>query len=154
MVKAVEDAVLALLAYSRTDQPLIIDAGSGWGGPAVEIARRLPHVQIVGYENSPVPFLFSLLRKRIAGAGKLENLTFRRKDFRRADLYRADILVCYLYPGGMEEISSMLEIGREKQTRKAPPVVISNTFSLPGESPQRVVGAGKAIGAPVYVYSP
>ena len=53
-----------------------------------------------------LPYLFSVFRARLSG---LENLEFRRADILRADLAGAALVVCYLFPGGMERLAAKLE---------------------------------------------
>jgi hypothetical protein len=129
----------------RVRELTVIEAGSGWGGAAGTLARRLPEARIIAYENSPLPFLVSLVRKRIAGCGNLE-VYFR--DFRREPLGEADILVCYLFPGGMRDIAALID------RPGGGPAVISNTFALPGRKPFRTISFGDAPLSPVYVYRP
>lgn len=144
----------------RTGGILIVEAGSGWGGLALALARRLPACRVAGYELSPLPFLLSRLRARVLG---LTNIEFSRADFRKADIPAADIVVCYLYPEGMREIAQLTRPGRsrtgEPLLSAAPPdgdsrhpVIISNTFSLPGQRPDRSIQSGDASLAIVYVY--
>jgi hypothetical protein len=123
----------------------VLEPGCGWGGLALALAERLPGARVIGFENSPVPFLFSLLRARAAG---LPNLRLRWGDYRRFDFSRADIVVCYLYPGAMEEIAGLLRELEEGQR----PTLISNTFALPGRNPDRRLPAGDAALSPIYLY--
>jgi hypothetical protein len=168
MMRAAEEEVRRMQpAGAAHTAPLILEAGSGWGGVAVGLAHRLPDARIIGYENSPVPYLFSLLRKRAAGSGNLE---LRCGNFRSADFAAVDIVVCYLYPGGMRQIAGLIgglptvhkssrESGPVPETGDgtgsgSAPTVISNTFTLPGRTPDRTIQSGDASLSPVYVYRP
>jgi len=101
--RAVE-AMLTLAVPARDGA--IHELGSGWGGLAISLARAHPNRVVLCYEISTLPYLFSVLRGRLSG---LENLEFRRADFLRADLSGAALVVCYLFPGGMERLAAKLE---------------------------------------------
>ncbi len=124
----------------------IIEAGSGWGGLAIALARRIPGAQVVGYENSPLPFLCSALRARITGCPWVQ---FRFSDYRKIDLAEADIIVAYLFPQGMSDLARLLTSASAKSR---PPTLISNTFALPGIQPKRRLQSGDASLSTVYVY--
>lgn len=124
----------------------IIEAGSGWGGVAIALARRIPEAQVVGYENLPLPFLFSACRARLNGCSRVR---IRFGDYRKADLGKADMIVAYLFPKGMCDLAQLLE---SESTKRKPPTIISNTFALPGLQPNRKVQSGDTSLSPVYVY--
>ena len=136
--RAVE-VVLGLAVPAK--EGAIHELGSGWGGLAICLARANPDRTILGYEISTLPHLFSVLRGRLSG---LENMEFHRADFLRADLSGASLVVCYLFPGGMERLAAKLE-GQSL-------VVVSNTFAMPGWEPEQVVELGDRHGTRVYRY--
>jgi len=127
--KKAMDAMLDLIPPS-VSRP-IYELGSGWGGLTLVLAKRYPNVSVVGFELSPLPWAVSVLRAHLS---RRKNVTFRRRDFFECDLSKAQVLVCYLYPGGMERLG-------EKLTDKmgADGTLISNTFRLPGCTPETVV---------------
>lgn len=142
----------------RAEYPYIIEAGSGWGTTVFALARSLPEARIVGYENSPLPYLVSRLLRRLLG---FENVELHLADFRRVDLSAADIVVCYLFPGGMRRIAGQLGCRRDwgeqtgaqsTGTRPRAPVVISNTFSLPGRKADRSIRTGDASLSEIFIY--
>ncbi len=118
----------AALRFLPARVDTVLELGSGTGGLALALARSRPASQVIGFELSPLPWLVSWLRARRAGLG---NLSLRRGDFwRDAPLETADVVVCYLYPGGMTRLSPVL------RARLHPgAVVISLTFRLPGWTP-------------------
>jgi len=122
----------------------IIETGSGFGGLAIALARTFPGVRITAYELSPVPFIFSKILIRLLGIG---NLHVFRADYLREDLSAADIIVCYLYPGGMARLMEKL---KNELSRNA--VVLSNTFAMPGWNPEKVIDTGDIYRTKVYVY--
>lgn len=154
MVRCAAEEVARLNSEHRPGQAVavarkpiyIIEAGSGWGGVAIALARRIPEAQVVGYENSPLPFLFSACRARLNGCSRVR---FRFGDYRKADLSHADIIVAYLFPKGMCDLAQLIE---SESTKRKPPTIISNTFALPGLQPNRKVQSGDTSLSPVYVY--
>jgi hypothetical protein len=70
-----------------------------------------------------------LLRVRVSG---LKNIEVVRRDFFRDDLGKAAVVVCYLYPGSMVQLSTKLQSELIPGT-----AVVSNTFALPGWVPDQ-----------------
>ena len=128
-------AILSLLPSKVQGE--VVELGSGWGGMALELARKYPSCQVTAYELSWVPFLFSQLR------GRPSNLEWRRQDFLKADLSSVKLVVVYLYPGAMQKLASLL-----------PPdaIIISNTFALPGRTPTAIVHLDDLYRTPIYLY--
>jgi hypothetical protein len=107
----------------------IYELGAAWGSLAIPLARTFPDRRIIAYELSTIPWLFLWLRVRVSG---LNNIEVIRRDFFRDDLGKAAVVVCYLYPGSMVQLSTKLQ-------SELPPgtVVVSNTFALPGWVPDQ-----------------
>jgi hypothetical protein len=119
----------------------IVEAGSGWGTLALEIARRSPSRRVIGLENSLIPLWISRLFVR-----------HPRVSFIRSDLYafayeRDVIIVCYLYPGAMKKLSDMLSTGRLQGA-----YLVSVCFALPGRQPEQVITCPDLYRTKVYVY--
>lgn len=142
----------------------VVELGSGWGTLSLAMSRALPAARIVGYENSPVPYLFSVAFRRLfmvlgartprsvrAERGRTRtagsNLSFIRADFHNVSLREADAVVCYLSPAAMAALVSRLS-----SELKPGAIVVSSTFSLPGRTASRVAVAGDIYRTPVYVY--
>ena len=123
----------------------IIELGSGWGSLAFPLASACPQTRVIGYENSPVPYLFSRLRLVIQ---RRPNLRIRYKNFYNVSLKEAGLIVCYLYPKGMEKL-------RKKFDKELEPgaCVISNTFAVPGWEPEKTVEADDLYKSKVYFYA-
>ena len=135
----------AMLELVEGEHPtLIYELGSGWGGLAIDLARRYPEIQVVGYEQSFFPWLYATLIKRLA---RLENLQYRRSNLFEADLIEASHLFCYLYPQGMERLAGILSQHRAQETK-----LISNTFRLPGFDPLQTIELSDVYGTRVYAY--
>jgi hypothetical protein len=121
----------------------MVELGSGWGGLARALARRRPEADIVAYELSFLPWLWSVGLARLAGH---QRVAFVRKDFFEVELGEADLVFCYLFPGAMERLSERLK------ELKVGSVVISNTFRLPGWEPDEVIELDDLYRTPVYRY--
>jgi hypothetical protein len=135
-------AIVAATENSGTGP--IVDLGSGWGTLVVALARKYPHRQVVGYELSLVPWLFSSIRKSVSG---LDNLILYRKDFLNADLSDASVLTCYLFPGGMVSLKDKLERDNISEV-----LIVSSTFALPSSRPIQVIRVKDIYRTPVYLY--
>ncbi len=134
--------IMAAMENSGTGP--IVDLGSGWGTLVVALAKKYPHRQIVGYELSLVPWLFTSVRKSVSG---LDNLILYRKDFLNADLSDASVLTCYLFPGGMDSLEEKLELDNISDV-----LIVSSTFALPSSEPIKVVRVKDIYSTPVYLY--
>jgi hypothetical protein len=135
-------AVLDLIGDNL--EGIVYELGSGWGGLAVSIARRHPKARVLAIEASPVPWLYSAA---VSLALRLPNLRFLRADFFSCSLADASVVVCYLYPGGMERLATKLEIELAPGT-----VVVSNTFRVPGWEPERYVELEDMHRTRIYLY--
>jgi methylase of polypeptide subunit release factors len=132
-----------LAAAARSPQGTIVDVGSGWGTLAIRCARAWPERAVIGYELSWVPWLVSMLFKHLL---QLHNLELRRQDFLQADLGRADLLLCYLFPRGMQDLAHKL------RGEGMHPLVVSNTFALPSFEPDELIQLPDLYRTRIYVY--
>ncbi|OWA37968.1 hypothetical protein B9G55_06765 [Saccharibacillus sp. O16] len=124
----------------------IVEAGSGFGTLAVNLARRFPRCRITGVENSWVPLLFS----RLLGWGN--RLPKSRLTFRRGDLFvypyeQANVVVCYLHPAAMRRLGPILWERAEEGTK-----VVSVFFAFEDWDPESVTVCGDLHRTKVYVY--
>ena len=134
-------AILDLIPES-TGQ-CMVELGSGWGGLARALACRRPEADIVAYELSFLPWLWSM---GIARLTRQQRVEFVRNDFFDTELGEADVVLCYLFPGAMERLSERLN------ELKVGSVVISNTFRLPGWEPDEIIELDDLYRTPVYRY--
>ena len=132
-----------LSAAAQSPAGSIIELGSGWGQLALALAAQYPQRHVIGYEISLIPWLVSLLLKKLY---RLPNLSLRRENFLRTKLPHAALLVCYLYPGGMTKLARKL--GDEPTAD----MLISNTFALPGQEPEQIIRLDDLYKSPIYVY--
>ena len=128
----------------ETGNGTITDLGSGWGNFVLRMAKKHPHRQVVGYELSLLPWLFSSLLKKLLG---LKNLTLYRQDFYQIDLSKTSVLVCYLSPEAMQKIKDKVLV---KESKVA--FIISNNFALPSSKPYKVMQLDDFYRSPVYLY--
>ncbi|HUG22344.1 class I SAM-dependent methyltransferase [Piscinibacter sp.] len=144
MPSSVKAGRTMLAASADAPDGPIVDLGSGWGTLAIVFARKHPARQVIGYEVSWFPWLVSSLLQRLL---RLHNLSFRREDFRRAELSNAAVLLCYLFPRGMQDLARKLA-----RDRCGPVTVISNTFALPSFAPDEVIQLDDVYRTRIYVY--
>jgi hypothetical protein len=81
----------------------------------------------VAYELSPAPWLVLKIRALLCG---LQNLKIIRRNFLKDNLSKATLVVCYLYPGAMEKLSSKFFMELNPKAK-----VISSTFEIPAWTP-------------------
>ena len=122
----------------------VVELGSGWGGLAYALGRRYPLSQVEAYELSPLPWLVATVRHLATDA---PNVQFHRRDFYHTPLHEARVVVCYLYPGGMDRLR-----GKFERELGQGAVVVSNFFPVPGWHPVEVRLAADLEASPVYLY--
>jgi 16S rRNA A1518/A1519 N6-dimethyltransferase RsmA/KsgA/DIM1 with predicted DNA glycosylase/AP lyase activity len=133
-----------LAAAATVPEGPVVDLGSGWGTLAILFAKKYPGRTVIGYELSWIPWLVSLLLKHLL---RLKNLSFHRDDFLRVDLPAAAVLLCYLFPRGMQDLQrKMVHDGY------SPAVIISNTFALPLRPPDQVIQLTDVYRTRIFVY--
>lgn len=120
----------------------IFELGSGFGGLAYALSSRFIKCQIVGFEISIFPFLFSKFLYFFK-----KNLQFFWKDFYKNSLNSASIIVCYLYPGAMTRLQKKFENELNEGTW-----VISYTFAIPNWKPLYIYQLNDLYRSKVYVY--
>ncbi|SFC57681.1 class I SAM-dependent methyltransferase [Pseudoalteromonas denitrificans] len=123
----------------------IFELGSGWGNLLVPLAKTYPKRKIVGYELSIMPWLITLILKKMFG---LKNLQVYRKNFLHADLTNATVILCYLFPGGMQKIEAKLNAQGGKCE-----YLISNNFAFISHKPIKTILLNDLFKSPVYLYA-
>ena len=109
----------------------IVELGSGWGNIAFYLAKQLPGCTVIGYELSPVPWIWSSLMHRIRC---LTNVQLIRRNFYEVSLEDASLVVCYLFSGAMLKLKKKFESELRSGT-----TIISHTFSIPGWAPSQIL---------------
>ncbi|MGD8846088.1 MAG: methyltransferase [Desulfobacteraceae bacterium] len=135
--------LLGLLAGKKVNGK-IYELGSGWGTLAFALAKQYAHCNVIGYENSIVPFLFSQISNMFRGLG---NLKLVRKDFYTTSLNDADLVVCYLYTGAMAKLRTKFESELKKGA-----IVVSHTFAIPYWKPVEEIVLDDIYRTKVYLY--
>lgn len=123
------------------DDGIIIDLGSGWGNLVFPLAKKYEGCHIFGYENSPIPYWVSSLMNHKG------NLKIKRANFYDVPLQDADLVVCYLFPKGMERLAEKLQRELKPGTH-----VISHTFAFPGWKPETVIEVDDLHHSKIYLY--
>lgn len=128
------------------DRSEIVEAGSGFGTLALQLARRFPMCRITGIENSIVPLLISRL------LGRFNRMPRSRLEFRRGDLFEqayetSDLVVCYLHPAAMRRLGPIL-----RQRAKEGSKIVSVFFAFDDWEPESVEVCGDMYRTKVYVY--
>ncbi|HCH61845.1 MAG: hypothetical protein CL927_00765 [Deltaproteobacteria bacterium] len=104
----------------------VLEAGAGWGGLALAIARAHPDFQVVAVEGAVFPLVVCavrvLLHHLLGGAG----LTVLPGDALRADYADVDVVVAFLGPETTAELAARLA------QLSHPPQVISVGFAVRG----------------------
>ena len=140
--KKAVDAMITLIPPDF--EGVAVELGSGWGTVGVAMADRFPKAKFIGYELSPLPWLSSWIRTKVTSR---HNLSFKRVNFTSTDLSGAQLVICYLYPGGMARLAGQLERELQSQT-----TVVSNTFRIPGWTPIRTIELKDLYRTPIYQY--
>lgn len=121
-------AVLGLLPAGPVH---VADLGSGLGGTLRSLATARPESRFTGLETAPLPFAMSWVLGKLAGA---PNLEFRFRDIFRADLGAYDVVYCFLSPVPMPRLFE-----KAKAEMKPGSLFISNSFAVPGQTPDEIV---------------
>ena len=137
-----QQAMLSLMPEQT--QGVIYELGSGWGQLACKVAAQCPQAQVVGVEASLVPWLTS---KLLGLAWRAKNARFRLGNFEKQNLRDGGLVLCYLYPGAMTQLAE--RFGNELRPGT---VIITNTFRLPGWTPETTIELEDMHRTPVYRY--
>jgi len=119
----------------------IVELGSGWGHLLFPLAKKYKNCQVVGYENSPIPYIFSLLLNHAS------NLKIIRKNFFYTSLKDADLIICYLFPKGMAQLKTKF-----KKELKPTAKIISHTFAIPGWKANHIIKVDDIYHSNIYFY--
>lgn len=137
---AVWDALRQLLPADRA--PRVIDIGSGLGGLVLYLSRVRPDAAVEGIELAPLPFLYSWLRARLAGA----HARFRLGDYEKLDFSRYDLVFAYLSPAAMPGLWRKAAAEMRPGT-----MLVSYEFIVPERSPDHTVHAAEG-DVPLYIW--
>ncbi|GAB6930756.1 hypothetical protein JCM10914A_47390 [Paenibacillus sp. JCM 10914] len=101
--------------------------------------------RIVGIENSWIPLWVSKLSASLKRTAA--DLDFQHGDIYQYQYDQADVVICYLYPGAMTRLSTIMRV-----QLKPGAYLISVCFAMPGWEPERVVTCGDLYRTKLYIY--
>lgn len=103
--KAEIAAVIELLKKEEVAAgALIYELGCGWGSMLLPLAKTFPHINFVGIEISPFPWLVAKIRSY-----RKSNIQVILGDFFKRDLSDADAICCYLMIAPMEPLAKKFD---------------------------------------------
>ena len=141
-IKSVRKLLVALFSnLPDLNEGTIVELGSGWGNLIFPLSKKYPNCKVIGYENSPVPFLYSALLNHRS------NLKIIRGNFFQKPLQGVDLIVCYLFPRGMEKLRKKLE-----KELSAGAIVVSHTHPIPEWNPKEVIEVDDLDHSTIYIY--
>ncbi|MBI9106387.1 MAG: hypothetical protein JEZ04_06530 [Spirochaetales bacterium] len=122
----------------------ITDLGSGWGGLARHLTRRLKDRHIFAAEKSFVPHIFS---RMISNAVGMQGLRHELADLYKITLQNNQAYITYLSGPAMKKLRASFE--RDQPTGG---LLISIAFAMPGWTPSRVENAEGFLRTRMYIY--
>ncbi len=134
----------ALEMLPRDFNGTIFELGSGWGNLVIQLAQHCPKSRVIGFELSPLPWLVSKLWLTFKGNS---NSQIRFGNFIKAPLEEAEMIVCFLAPHSMTDLSPLFEKSLRPGT-----FILSNTFALPDWEPLNVTQVDDLYSTSVYLY--
>ncbi|MDR1367416.1 MAG: class I SAM-dependent methyltransferase [Candidatus Accumulibacter sp.] len=137
-------ATAALVAeiVGNTPSTRFIDLGAGIGSLIRPIARSLPDARVSGIENAPAVWLLGFIRTR-----GIPNCAWLWGDFWKTPLSDYDVVYAFLSPAPMAPLWEKL-----RAEMRPGSLLISNSFAVPGLSPDEVVEIGDARETQLYLY--
>jgi len=138
-------SILQLVQECEEKTGPIFELGSGWGNLLIPLARQYPERVIVGYELSIIPWLTTMVLKKLL---TLDNIHVYRKNFLYSDLSHASIIICYLFPKGMQDLSNKINMPNHQLH-----YLISNNFALPTHQPSKINQIDDMYHSPIYLYT-
>jgi len=122
--------IAEILTRRGLDSSLLLDLGSCRGKFAVQLARKLPKLRIVGIENAHFRVLFSKLRAPFLGS----RVNFVYGDLYATDVSKADVVHAYLPQEYFESLGKKL-----RAEMKPGALVLSYRVFFPDWEPVEVV---------------
>lgn len=120
-----------------------IDLGCGYGGVLNKLSNILPNGNFHGIEAALIPFLLSKLQAMVS----TPKMTIRWGDFWKHNLSSYDIVYAYLSPVPMQTL--WYKACREMRPGS---ILISNSFSIPGVKPERIIKISDFTGSILYLW--
>jgi len=121
-----------------------LDVGCGVGGVLTYLAKARPDGRFHGVEYAPLPFAASWLRIKLGG---INNCCVTWGSLWDTDLSRYDVVYAYLSPVPMKALWEKVQ-----QEMRPGSLFISNTFSVPGHDPDRLVQLNDLHQSTLYIW--
>ena len=134
-------AALAEIIAERNAQRLI-DLGAGIGSVVAPLAANTPTIRTDGIENAPASWLIGYLRTR-----GLRNCDWMWGDFWEASLTDYDVVYAFLSPEPMPQLWK-----KACDEMPAGSLFISNSFHVPGVTPNQIIELDDRRGTVLYCY--
>ncbi|MBS1131448.1 MAG: hypothetical protein H6R16_2450 [Proteobacteria bacterium] len=134
-------AALAELLAAR-GPTRFLDLGAGLGSTTVPLADALPDSHFTGYENAPLTWLVG----RFFSLGR-PNIRWRWDDLWMAKLGDYDVVYAFLSPAPMPRLWEKVKAEMQPGS-----LFISNSFPVPGLTPERVIEVDCTPPRPLYCY--
>lgn len=120
----------------------VLDIGAGTGALLRPLAQARPDCQFTGIELAPATWLLGRALGR-----RLANLEWHRGDLFAHDWQRYDLVYAFLSP------VPMAGVWRKASAELRPgSVLVSNSFPVPEQEPDRVVNVGDRRATRLYIY--
>lgn len=125
----------ALLERLPNDSSLhFVDLGCGFGRLLAFLAKERPAGKFVGVELGPLPLIIAKLRARLP---RRKNLTIRARNIWKEPCGAYSVVYAFLSPEPMELLWKKL-----KGEMRSGALFISNSFPIPGVTPEEVLQLG------------
>jgi len=134
--RAAARALARLLPQERNFR--FLDLGCGLGGVLASLARACPAGRYHGIESAPMPYLLARLRAALGPP----SCRVSWGDFNNLDLSRYDVVYAYLSPAAMSGLWR-----KARREMRSGSLLISNSFTVPGVPPARIIATGAPGGA-------
>ncbi len=118
----------------------IYDCGSGWGGLCKKLSKFFPNATVTGIEISPIPFIVSYFNP-------FRRYKVKRDNLFKIDLSNIDVLIFYLSPHHMEQLSKKL-----KNNTKENVIIYSQGFPILELEASEIIGIPYALEKKLYRY--
>jgi len=123
----------------------IVEAGAGWGGMSLWLARLYPNNTVYAWENAWLPFVILWLRVKIS---RQPNICSKYGHFRHHPVRKTGLVYAYLCRKGMQSIKQWIDSAPTCNV-----LLISNAFMLPDQLPNKTISLGKGVANELYLYN-